>query len=71
MPYYSIQEVDDSKPKEELRTSTLEITGAEGIRVIGNLPHGYCFMPKTPHDAEAIAHFLLGWAAARLKIEKS
>jgi hypothetical protein len=42
------------------RTSTLAIskTNPDVLEVVGILPHGYLFRPKTAKDRDALVHFL-------------
>jgi|3_EtaG_2_1085321.scaffolds.fasta_scaffold00581_17 hypothetical protein len=45
---------------DEARTSSLVITGGEpGIKVLGELPHGYIFTPATDEDRYALCEWLL------------
>ena len=46
---------------EENRISTLDIRKDDGIFVIGILPHGYGFEPKTTKDAKALIKYLQSW----------
>jgi len=48
----------------EGRTSTLDIhskSTPEAVHVMGNLPHGYAFEPKTAKDAQALIDWLQWW----------
>lgn len=41
----------------EPRTSTLVIETSGWLRVMGNLPHGYRFKPKTERDARLLRDY--------------
>ena len=54
-------DIVDAKPTdpEYTRGSTLQVT-PDGLQVLGNLPHGYTFKPKTARDAAKLADVVTG-----------
>jgi len=49
--------IDIVSTGEDKRTSTLMVTST-GLRVIGNLPHGYEFKLKTARDKKRMAEWV-------------
>lgn len=45
---------------EKTRASSLHLS-INGLKVIGNLPHGYEFVPESKEDAQALIDYLQQW----------
>lgn len=60
--YVNIQRVLSTPPEnaEDHRVSSLELA-PDGLRVVGNLPHGYVFEPKSVAGALALKIWLTNW----------
>lgn len=55
--YFDLIEVTDI---DQPRTSSLGVSpGIDQMRVVGILPHGYCFRPKTARDRDNLVDWLI------------
>lgn len=55
-----MQFIDIKQTKNDTRQSSL-VVDSGALRVIGKLPHGYCFEPLTHADADLLILYLAGW----------
>ena len=63
MKYIDIIQTNSTDPHRRvssLATAVVDSSSVESgsLKVVGNLPHGYCFRPKTRRDRDNMVEFL-------------
>jgi hypothetical protein len=60
--YVSIDGFSQGGDTTDLRRSSLELSSStQGLRVVGNLPHGYEFSPTDDESARLLIDYLERW----------